>query len=781
MPKTREGVKYKKMYDEEAMQQALDCVRNKSMSQKKAAETYKVSRSSLQFRLSKKFKKTSYGPSPILSPDEEKTLVNWLKDCARKGFPRRKEDVQLSVKEFLDKEPRRNPFKNNFPQDGWYKAFLRRNPELTERTAEGVTSASAAVSENNIRHWFQQIESYLLEKNIFNVLSNPERLYNGDETNFQFCPKTKKVLALKGARNVYEVEQAPSKTNLTVLFTFSADGNTVPPMIVYPLKRISEEIGNSIPDGWSIGKSDNGWMTSQLFYEYIANVFHPFLIKKNISFPVILFLDGHSSHLTYNLSQLCTKLNIILIALYPNATRILQPADVAAFKPIKSEWKKVCLEWTRKNPKCSITKEKFAHLLKDVVDKIKSTTLQNGFKSCGLYPYDPNAIDFEKCLGKNFPKIQRSELQEPDEDTTINFQCFKKIVGANLINSFVNNADFIEKPEKNMLRNLYLEFVKVAEFNKNKAEVIANKTLNENVPTNVRLEDKNQFSVDTSVQLEFVGLNQSEFNIETMPVIFEKYSPTKTPVKIETINENNNTPKNESREKNSHNELEENLSPKSFTDIPTNEDRSTGSLRSYLYWPETPVRKGKRKLNAKDPFVITSSGWKKIKEEKLSAKKEVEKKKEERKKRLDEKLKLKIRPKQVSTSKKPFPLQSGRNYNSSDEYTKQIPKINILSNVLVSKSKESHVKYLFKDEIEKEKIILDQTEEPNNSNNFKHNTKMFAGLCFICCNNIHAKRPGIKCFYCLRTFHPECIRKHQNMPPIVTMFICKTCNDENKS
>jgi hypothetical protein len=59
MPKAREGEVYKKKYDEEAMKKALECVRNKS--------------------------------------EEERTLVTWIEDCARKGFPKRKEDIQISV------------------------------------------------------------------------------------------------------------------------------------------------------------------------------------------------------------------------------------------------------------------------------------------------------------------------------------------------------------------------------------------------------------------------------------------------------------------------------------------------------------------------------------------------------------------------------------------------------------------------------------------------------------------------------------------------------------
>nr|CAI5827906.1 unnamed protein product [Callosobruchus analis] len=66
---------------------------------------YKIPRATLQFRRSKFKKKTSPGPTPYLTSEEELLLVDWIINCSKKGFPRRKEDIQLSVKSFLDKLP----------------------------------------------------------------------------------------------------------------------------------------------------------------------------------------------------------------------------------------------------------------------------------------------------------------------------------------------------------------------------------------------------------------------------------------------------------------------------------------------------------------------------------------------------------------------------------------------------------------------------------------------------------------------------------------------------
>lgn len=43
---------------------------------------------------------------------------------AKKGFPRKKEDILKSVQTFLLAVPRDNPFKDNRPGDGWFKVKI---------------------------------------------------------------------------------------------------------------------------------------------------------------------------------------------------------------------------------------------------------------------------------------------------------------------------------------------------------------------------------------------------------------------------------------------------------------------------------------------------------------------------------------------------------------------------------------------------------------------------------------------------------------------------------
>ena len=342
-------------------------------------------------------------------------MVNWIEECSRRGFPRRKENILDSVQEIVKETGIKNPFSDGRPGKGWYAAFLKRHPELAVRTPEAVTQASACVTEENIRGWFRQVGETLQSENLAPILKYPKRNFNGDETNFVLCPDGKLVLAIRGMKNVYEVDPGQAKEAVTCMHSFNADGDEVPPMLIYPYQRIPADITDKIPKTWGVGRSETGWMTAEVFYEYIGNIFNTFIESQRIEKPVILFVDGHKSHLTIHTSKLCKDLDIILVALYPNATRILQPADVAAFRPIKMGWANAVREWRRTHLHEALTKKWVAPILEKVLAfKNLTQTYKNGFKATGLHPWDPDAIDYTKCLGGGNDS-SNSTIQEEQE------------------------------------------------------------------------------------------------------------------------------------------------------------------------------------------------------------------------------------------------------------------------------------------------------------------------------------------------------------------------------
>lgn len=141
-------------------------------------------------------------------------------------------------------------------------------------------------------------------------------------------------------------------------------------------------------------------MTCDAFFEYITNCFYRWLLENSVKRPVVLFLDGHTSHISLALSEFCKKEKIILVALLPNSTHVLQPLDVAVFKPVKQEWRNTVHEFRIKNEQHKIRRTDFPGLVKKCFDKtLKTETIKSGFRSCGIFPFDPNNVDFKKLLG----------------------------------------------------------------------------------------------------------------------------------------------------------------------------------------------------------------------------------------------------------------------------------------------------------------------------------------------------------------------------------------------
>lgn len=382
---------------------------------------------------------------------------------------------------------------------------------MTHRTPEAVTAASSNVSENDIKKWFADIEQYLRSKDYFSILEDSSRVYNGDETCFLFCPKLGKVIAPKAAKNIYEVDRGQAKQNLTVMFSFSASGSKIPPLIIFPNKRLSKAVSSSVPNDWGIASTDNGWMKAEVFIDYIKKIFYKHLIQEKVKFPVILFVDGHRTHLTFELSRVCADLKIILIALYPNATRILQPADVACFKPLKSFWKSGVLQWRRENPYCQLGKQHFAPILQKCILQLSADAITNGFRACGLYPWNTSSIDFSKCLGKNRSKddleVPCSSTNPSGGESTLDFKKFCDILGESSLQK-------LERGETNQDHHNCHYFQNLKDIYSELKPDISEKTSTDIDIVEILLEDNNNVSF-------------TEDDIMNMPLVFG----------IETINE----------------------------------------------------------------------------------------------------------------------------------------------------------------------------------------------------------------------------------------------------
>ena len=126
---------------------------------------------------------------------------------ARIGYARTREELQNTVRCILEKDQMPNPFTNNRPGKDRYYAFRRRHPDLSLRKPERIGKERAVVTEEAISKWFDELEQYMATEveNDEDILRDPTRIFNADESGFPSCIQSGRILAQTCEKTVYGV------------------------------------------------------------------------------------------------------------------------------------------------------------------------------------------------------------------------------------------------------------------------------------------------------------------------------------------------------------------------------------------------------------------------------------------------------------------------------------------------------------------------------------------------------------------------------------------------
>lgn len=63
------------------------------------------------------------------------------------------------------------------------------------------------------------------------------------------------------------------------MFCGNAAGQYVPPMIMFNYARIPAVVASFTPKEYIIGRSDTRWMTATSFFDWVRNLFNPWIVK----------------------------------------------------------------------------------------------------------------------------------------------------------------------------------------------------------------------------------------------------------------------------------------------------------------------------------------------------------------------------------------------------------------------------------------------------------------------------------------------------------------------
>lgn len=188
------------------------------------------------------------------------------------------------------------------------------------------------------------------------------------------------------------------------MFCGNAEGEVLPPYICYKAERMHIQWCMGGPPDARYNRTESGWFDSRVFEDWYFRTALPELKKKNGT--KVLIGDNLSSHISIPVLDSCKENDIKFIALPKNSTHILQPLDVAYFRPMKISWRKILSNWketeagTKNN---NVPKTEFPSLIKELTESLAlndKKNLKSGFRKSGIFPLNSNEPKQRLCTNQ---------------------------------------------------------------------------------------------------------------------------------------------------------------------------------------------------------------------------------------------------------------------------------------------------------------------------------------------------------------------------------------------
>ena len=363
------------------------------------------------------------GRATVLTSEEEKKLAQYIVDMCDMGFGLSRHDVMRVAYSIVEKSGREHPFCNGIAGRAWFDGFRSRNPNLSMRISQPLSYSRATnANKETVDDFFAKLGALYAR---LNLLSKPMQIFNVDETGISVVHKTGKVITQIGRKNVWSITSAEKGKTHTVITCVAASGFAIPPMMIFPRKRMTEKLKQGAITETFFECSDSGWINEELYIKW----FKFFLAKIPPTRPVLLIEDGHSSHISIDVINLARDNGIHLLYLPAHTTHMLQPLDVGVFKSLKSKFSIVCKKYLSSHPGQVITTDVLASLLAQAwLESITPVNVMSGFRKCGIYPLNPGEISDRQLKPSHAfrPATDSKSVSKTDEFTPEQEKLYQK-------------------------------------------------------------------------------------------------------------------------------------------------------------------------------------------------------------------------------------------------------------------------------------------------------------------------------------------------------------------
>lgn len=383
------------------------CAVHRGTSLRAAAKEHGVNRQTLKNKISNQHR-GSYGRPTAVDADFEAYIAKRFVLLCDWGFPVTSDVLKFIVKDYLDASRITiSCFRDNIPGSKWIRNFIRRNG-LSRRNVSNIARRRAAVDRTIITDYFNE-----LKRTVENVPA--ENIVNYDETALVDDSGKRKCIVKRGTKYPEAVANH-AKSGISVMFAGSANGDLLPPYIVYKSKNLYKQWTVGGPDGAKYTFTKSGWFDDLCFADWFRSVCLPYLRRK--TGPKILIGDNLSSHINKEVIDLCLHHDIRFVCLPPNSSHITQPLDVAFFSSLKRIWRSIVSDWRLTNEgqkHVVMPKSSFPSKLRELYKRLNLENLKSGFSACGIFPFNPEAVL------KRLPQVlEPSESQNKFDDVIVN-------------------------------------------------------------------------------------------------------------------------------------------------------------------------------------------------------------------------------------------------------------------------------------------------------------------------------------------------------------------------
>ena len=107
------------------------------------------------------------------------------------------------------------------------------------------------------------------------------------------------------------------KSQITVLSWCNAGGYAIPPLVIFDRKSLKPEMSIGEVPGTMYGLSGSGWIDSEIFESWFTS---HFLVYAPPTRPLLLLIDGHSSHFSPQFVNRVAEEQFIIFCLPPHST-----------------------------------------------------------------------------------------------------------------------------------------------------------------------------------------------------------------------------------------------------------------------------------------------------------------------------------------------------------------------------------------------------------------------------------------------------------------------------